>query len=158
MSGMLLLQDAFWGSEKHTTAIFRSDCGIDLHFVDQRRFGSMWLVENENSVIGKLGVEPLETSFTPAVLGNLLIRRQVAIKVLLCDQHAIAGIGNMYADEALFAARIHPLKRANDLVPNEIERLHRSIVDILQVAIRRKGAIYLNTKSGKRGYCSSRVS
>lgn len=140
MSGMLLLQNAFCEPEKHTSAIFRLDGGTDLHFVDQRRFGSMWLTEDENRVIGKLGIEPLEPSFTPAVLGDILSRRRVAIKVLLCDQHTIAGIGNMYADEALFAARIHPLKKANTLSSDEIERLHRGIVELLQEAIKRKGA------------------
>ncbi|MCL0034419.1 bifunctional DNA-formamidopyrimidine glycosylase/DNA-(apurinic or apyrimidinic site) lyase [Dehalococcoidia bacterium] len=140
MSGVLLLRDASCGPENHTSAIFRLDGDNDLHFVDPRRFGSMWLTEDQNRVIGKLGIEPLGPSFTPAVLGNLLSPRRVAIKVLLCDQHAIAGMGNMYADEALFAARIHPLRKANALSTDEIKRLHRGIVKVLQGAIKRKGA------------------
>lgn len=140
MSGVLLLRDASCGPEKHTSVIFRLDGGSDLHFVDQRRFGSMWLIEDPTEVVGKLGSEPLDSSFTPAVLGNLLSQRRVPIKALLCDQHAIAGIGNMYADEALFAARIHPLTKANTLSSDEIERLHRGIVKVLQGGIKRKGA------------------
>lgn len=140
MSGMLLLKDTSQKSEEHTSAIFRLDGSDDLHFVDQRRFGSMWLIEDPAEIIGKLGGEPLDPSFTPAVLGNLLSRRRVPIKVLLCDQHAIAGIGNMYADEALFAARIHPLKKANTLSDDEIERLHRGIVKVLEEGIKHKGA------------------
>jgi formamidopyrimidine-DNA glycosylase len=140
MSGVLLLKDVSQGSEKHTSAIIRLDGDSDLHFVDQRRFGAMWLTEDENKVIGKLGSEPLDASFTPAVLGNLSSRRRVPIKVVLCDQHAITGIGNMYADEALFAARIHPLRKANTLSFDEIERLHRGIVKVLQGGIKHQGA------------------
>jgi formamidopyrimidine-DNA glycosylase len=140
MSGVLLLKDASQGSENHTSAIFWLDGDSDLHFVDQRRFGAIWLTEDENKVIGKLGNEPLDPSFTPAVLMKLSSRRRVAIKVLLCDQHAIAGIGNMYADEALFAARIHPLKKANILSSDEVERLHRSILKVLQEGVKDKGA------------------
>ncbi|MBT9165886.1 MAG: Formamidopyrimidine-DNA glycosylase [Chloroflexi bacterium] len=140
MSGVLLLRDASHGLENHTSAIFRLDGGSDLHFVDQRRFGSIWLTEDENKVIGKLGGEPLDASFTPAALGNLSSKRRVPIKVLLCDQHTIAGIGSMYADEALFAARIHPLRKANTLSGDEIERLHRGIVKVLQDGIKHNGA------------------
>jgi formamidopyrimidine-DNA glycosylase len=140
MSGVLLLKNASCGPEKHTSAIFRLDGGSDLHFVDQRRFGAMWLTEDTNRVIGKLGIEPMDSSFTPAVLGNLSRQRRVATKVLLCDQHVIAGIGNMYADEALFVARIHPLKKANTLSSDEVERLHHSILKVLQEGVKDKGA------------------
>ncbi|MCL0038529.1 bifunctional DNA-formamidopyrimidine glycosylase/DNA-(apurinic or apyrimidinic site) lyase [Thermodesulfovibrionales bacterium] len=140
MSGMLLLKNVSCGPEKHTIAIFRLNGSADLHFVDQRQFGSMWLTENENKVIGKLGIEPLEPSFTPVILGNLLSQCRAAAKVLLCDQHAIAGIGNMYADEALFASHIHPLRKANTLSTDEVKRLHRGIVKVLQAGIKHRGA------------------
>ena len=68
-----------------------------------RRFGKMWLVKDKNSVVGKLGPEPLEPEFTPEVLAKILDNRKIAIKGLLLDQTLIAGIGNMYADEALYS-------------------------------------------------------
>ena len=77
----------------------------------------MWLVEDENTIVGKLGPEPLEADFTPEVLAQRLSKRTAPIKALLCDQSFIAGIGNMYADEALFAAKIHPLRPGEQPVP-----------------------------------------
>lgn len=137
MSGLLRL-----GSPGHdrVTAIFYLDDGEKLFFCDQRKFGSLWLVEDEDSVIGKLGLEPLDPSFTPGLLQSLLSRRRVPIKVLLCDQEVIAGIGNMYADEALFAAGIHPLRRADTLLEEEIHRLQRTIREVLKGGIESKGA------------------
>jgi formamidopyrimidine-DNA glycosylase len=86
-----------------------------IHFKDMRRFGRMWLVEDENQITGKLGPEPLEPEFTPEVLAQILKDRNTPVKSLLLDQTLIAGIGNMYADEALFDARLHPLRSANSL-------------------------------------------
>jgi len=100
----------------------------------------MWLVKDTNPVINKLGPEPLEDSFTPQLLAQRLANHTVAIKALLCDQSFIAGIGNMYADEALFATKIHPLRPANSLTQDEIERLYYAIRRILWSAIDNKGA------------------
>ena len=140
MSGVLLIKPTSQKLENHTTAIFHLDGGGDLHFIDQRKFGSMWLVKDENTVVGKLGPEPLDASFTLAILRKISSQHRIPIKVLLCDQHAIAGIGNMYADEALFAARIQPLKKANALSDDEIERLHAAIIEVLERGIKSKGA------------------
>jgi formamidopyrimidine-DNA glycosylase len=90
--------------------------------------------------INKLGPEPLETDFTPKLLARRLSKRTAPIKALLFDQKFIAGIGNMYADEALFRARIHPLHPGKSLSPEEIKRLHRAIRQILAAAINNKGA------------------
>jgi len=100
----------------------------------------MWLVENTDAIVGKLGPEPLESNFTPQVLAQRLNNRTAPIKALLCDQKAIAGIGNMYADEALFAAKIYPLRSGKSLSPEEVERLHRAIQQLLWAAIDNKGA------------------
>ena len=140
MTGVLLAQPTPTTPKKHTTAIFQLDGGVDLYFIDQRKFGSIWLVKDVNTVIGKLGPEPLDASFVPAVLRKLSVKRRIPIKTLLCDQHAIAGIGNMYADEALFSARIHPLKKANTLTDSEIDRLHAAIKEVLERGIQNKGA------------------
>lgn len=137
MSGLLRL-----GSPKTDPVIaaFYLDDGQELYFCDRRRFGNIWLVENESSVIGELGPEPLSPSFTPEVLQVSTSRRRVPIKVLLCEQQVIAGIGNMYADEALFAARIHPLRRSNTLLEEEIQNLHWAIRKVLEGGIKNKGA------------------
>lgn len=124
----------------YTRASFCLTNGDEIHFCDKRRLGKIWLVENENEVIGKLGPEPLEKQFTPDLLGQLLKLRNVAIKALLCDQNLIAGIGNMYADEALFAARLHPLTKGTSLTDKQINQLHDAIVEVLKSAIGNGGA------------------
>ena len=141
MTGSLLVDPA---NDKFTRAVFRLDNGAELHFWDPRKFGKMWLVGDESTVADKLGPEPLTEDFTAQVLGQRLNRRTAPIKPVLLDQSVIAGIGNMYADEALFDARIHPLKSAGGLSPDEIERLHGSIKKVLRKALASKGASVRN--------------
>jgi formamidopyrimidine-DNA glycosylase len=140
MSGLLLIWPAFFKPEPYTTAVFRLNNRKELHFCDRRKLGVIWLVKDENKVIGKLGPEPLSPYFSPQVLAKLLSRRHAPIKASLCDQSLIAGIGNMYADEALFSARIHPLRRTNSLSSAEIGCLYQSIQKVLQRALESKGA------------------
>lgn len=140
MTGVLLVQRVPQEPRKHSAAMFDLDGGFILHFIDQRKFGAIWLVRDESQVVGKLGPEPLDASFTPALLHDMVDRHRVPIKALLCDQNIIAGVGNMYADEALFAAGIHPLKPSQSLSAGEIERLHRGIIQVLQRGIEQKGA------------------
>jgi formamidopyrimidine-DNA glycosylase len=111
-----------------------------INFRDVRRFGRMWLVDNIDNVIGKLGPEPLESDFTPQVLAGILKNRNTPVKSLLLNQTLIAGIGNMYADEALFQAKIHPLRPAGSLSKTEISSLHAAIQNVLKKGIRNKGA------------------
>jgi formamidopyrimidine-DNA glycosylase len=138
MSGALLLNPE--QTNRHTRVIFHLDNGSQLIFTDRRRLGALWLVENERTIIGKLGPEPLTPEFTAELLAKRLQKHQAPIKAVLLDQAFIAGIGNMYADEALLAARIHPLQKANSLSPQEIRNLHKAIVDVLRSAINSKGA------------------
>ncbi len=140
MTGSLLLKSASAEHDKYIRAIIYLDKEIGLYFRDPRKLGVMWLVEDTNSIIGKLGPEPLESSFTPQILAQRLTKRTAPIKALLCDQGFIAGVGNMYADEALFAARVHPLRSGGSLSQEEIERLHSVIRRILWSAIGNKGA------------------
>jgi len=140
MSGSLLLKSASAEPDKFTRAIIYLDDENALFFRDPRKFGAMWLVEDTNTIVGKLGPEPLEAGFTPQMLAQLLGNRTAPIKALLCDQGFVAGIGNMYADEALFAAGIHPLRQGKSLSRDEIDRLHRAIQQVLRVAISNKGA------------------
>jgi len=140
MTGSLLLKSASAEPDKFTRAILHLDKETQLHFRDPRKLGVMWLIEDKNSIVGKLGPEPLEASFTPQVLSQRLNNRTAPIKALLCDQTFVAGIGNMYADEALFAARIHPLRLGKSLTRDEVERLHSAIRQVLWSAIGYKGA------------------
>ena len=141
MTGSLLLNPA---DDKFARAVIHLDDGIGIYFRDPRKFGAMWLTGDESTVASKLGPEPLEDNFTPEVLVQRLHNRTAPIKPVLIDQSVIAGIGNMYADEALFDARIHPLKPAGSLSVDEIERLHRAIKRVLWAAIGNRGASVQN--------------
>ena len=138
MTGSLLLNPE--QTDRYARVIFHLDDGSRLVFTDRRRLGALWLLENEQAVVGKLGPEPLDPAFTVDTLAERLCRRQAPLKAVLLDQGFIAGIGNMYADEALFAAKTHPLRKANSLSPKELKKLHKAIVNVLRLAIDSKGA------------------
>ena len=138
MSGSLLVGRG--SPPEYTRAIIHLDNGTSIFFRDPRKLGKMQLVEDKSSILDKLGPEPLEPDFTPRLLASRLSKRKAPIKSVLIDQGFIAGIGNMYADEALFAAAIHPLRPANSLTRQEVHRLHRAIQEILWTAIGSKGA------------------
>ncbi|MCX6013131.1 MAG: bifunctional DNA-formamidopyrimidine glycosylase/DNA-(apurinic or apyrimidinic site) lyase [Chloroflexi bacterium] len=153
MSGSLLLRPNTSPPDRFTTAIFYLDNNTQLRFCDTRKLGKLYLVADENSVIGKLGPEPLDKDFTVKALTKRLSARSSPIKAVLIDQTVIAGIGNMYADEILFAAGIHPMRKANSLSVKTLRRLHKSIKDILAAAISCRGASVRDYKdaSGKPG-------
>ena len=138
MTGALLLNPR--KIDPYARAVFQFSNGVQVVFIDQRRLGAMWLVENADTVVGKLGPEPLDKSFTTGILAQRLSRHHIPVKAALLDQSMIAGIGNMYADEALFAARIHPLRRVDALSVHETQSLYSSIRDVLRTAIGNKGA------------------
>ncbi len=140
MTGSLLIGQDSSEPPKYTRAIIHLDKDTNIFFRDPRKFGVMRLVEDADSIVGKLGPEPLEAGFTPQVLAQRLANRTAPIKALLSDQTFIAGIGNMYADEALFAAGIHPLRSGGSLSSEEVKRLHRAIQQVLWSAISNKGA------------------
>jgi len=126
--------------DRFVRAVIHLDGDTKIYFRDPRKFGVMWLVEDKNTVADKLGPEPLEADFTAETLSKALAKRKAPIKALLCDQSVIAGIGNMYADEALFLAKIHPLKPGGSLSKKEIERLYNAIKQVLTNGINDKGA------------------
>jgi len=126
--------------DRFIRAILHLDGGIKIYFRDPRKFGVMWLVKDKNAVASKLGPEPLEAGFTAKTLAKALSGRTAPIKALLCDQSFIAGIGNMYADEALFLAKIHPLRPGGSLSPKDLKRLYQAIRQVLYAAINDKGA------------------
>ncbi len=124
--------------ERYVRGEIRFSDGTALRFSDTRKFGRMAVIDASTA---SLGQEPLARGFTVAWLRALLRRRpRAAIKVLLLDQRAIAGIGNIYAIEALWRARIHPLRKASSLRADEIARLHEAIRWALRKGIRLGGA------------------
>jgi len=138
MTGVLLLDPR--GVDRYARAVFHFSNGHHLVFSDRRRLGLIWLVDDADTVVGKLGPEPLDEIFTPGILGQRLNRHHIPVKAALLDQCIVAGIGNMYADEALFAARIHPLRKADALSPEEVRTLHNCIRRVLGAGIGSKGA------------------
>lgn len=138
MTGRLLINPE--EIDARARAILRLSNGIQLVFSDLRRFGVMRLVQDAEAIIGKLGSEPLSENFTPHLLAQSLGQHHIPVKAALIDQSIIAGIGNMYADEALFAAGIHPLRKADSLSVGEIQKLYHSIRRVLSSAIAGKGA------------------
>lgn len=130
--------------EKHTHVVFHFTDGTELRYRDVRQFGTMHLVRPEEvtkkTSIGKLGPEPLTEPFTLTWLRKQLERRKARLKPLLLNQEFIAGLGNIYVDEALFRAQLHPNRSASSLTVTEIERLYRAIQDTLEEAIAAGGA------------------
>ncbi len=123
----------------HTRVRFQLDDGRWLLFSDTRKFGRMYLVDDPLEVLGELGPEPLEDEFTPERLATMLAGRRGRIKPLLLDQRFLAGLGNIYADEALWRARVHPLRSASTLTPDEVTCLHAGIVSVLCEALEEGG-------------------
>jgi len=123
-------------------ARFRLDDGSELCYADMRKLGTMWLVEDESAVVGKLGPEPLGEAFTPGELRGLLARRSAPVKAVLMDQRAVAGIGNIYADEALFEAGIRPQKAARRVSRKAAERLHGAMRQVLVEALGDRGSSF----------------
>lgn len=131
MTGRLLLAPNDYPEEKHTHIIFQLNNGKELRFSDMRRFGRFWLLQQGETDtytgISKLGFEPFDTQFNTAYLKTNLEKRKKAIKTCLLDQNIVAGIGNIYADEILFTAGIHPARPANSLNATEWESLATEI-------------------------------
>ncbi len=132
---------------------FPLDDGTELRFSDARRFGRVLLAAQPDEVLPPLGPEPLEDSFTLAAFNERLKGRSGALKSLLLDQAFIAGVGNIYADEALHIARLHPLRRADSLSDAERERLYHAVRQALNDGLAHMGASigWYRQPNGKRG-------
>ncbi len=143
-------------TDAHERAVVKLDDGSDVAYRDVRRFGT-WLLLEPEEVDGylaeRLGDEPLERRFTARSLAERLAGRRAPVKAALLDQRALAGLGNIYVDEALWRARIHPLRPARQLGDDELRRLHRAIRDVLRAGIARQGATLRDyrTPDGGRG-------
>ncbi len=140
MSGQLSVQSASQPADQYVHTVFQLDSGDELRFRDVRKFGRVYLVTDPETVLGHLGPEPLSADFTTDWLADQLRRRRRILKPLLLDQAFIAGIGNIYADEALHRAGIRPDRQSNSLQSVEITALHASIQTVLRLGIQRQGA------------------
>lgn len=127
----------------HERAVLELDDGTRLVYRDVRRFGTWLLLEEDEAwpyLARKNGPEPLGPRFTSSWLAAQLARRKAAVKAVLLDQRIVAGLGNIYADEALWRARVSPLRPANELSEAAIARLHRAIRAALRAGIARQGS------------------
>lgn len=150
MTGQLLWLDRNQPLQKHTRVRLFLGENQELRFVDQRTFGKMWWVppdeQPENIITGlkKLGPDPFSPEFSIAYLAKQLQNRRTPIKTALLDQELVAGLGNIYADEALFMSRVPPTTPCMKLNREQIERLHDRIIEVLQTAIDAGGTTFSN--------------
>jgi formamidopyrimidine-DNA glycosylase len=140
MSGDLGLFPSAEPPGRYDHTVFHLDGGWDLRFGDARKFGKVFLLDDPSRVLVALGPEPLSREFTARRLGQSLRRHTRALKPLLLDQAFLAGVGNIYADEALHRARLHPLRRSDSLADEEVRRLWRGVRAALRAGLRHNGA------------------
>jgi formamidopyrimidine-DNA glycosylase len=138
-------------SERHLRARFRLGDGRELWFTDPRRFGEAFLIDDAalDRRFVRLGVEPLSGDFTPEALGEMAAGRTAPLKSFLLDQSGVAGVGNIYADEALFRARLHPLSPAGSMKPEHLEALREGVVAALEAGIDGGGASIDDYRDGR---------
>jgi formamidopyrimidine-DNA glycosylase len=139
MSGRLHLVAQELPRKKHEHVILSFKGGKQLRFHDTRKFGRIYLTSNAEKILGRLGPEPLAAGFTRKILARRLSLRRRLLKPLLLDQTFIAGLGNIYADEALWESKIHPRRIAASLTEFEIRALHRAIRAVLKRGLRNLG-------------------
>ena len=161
MSGDLLIKDSKIKPEKHDRLILKLQSAkssapedpsnlvhaaaprrASLVFNDTRKFGRVWLVSDAAEVLGRLGPEPFSKKFTPKWLHTALHSKHRQIKPLLLDQTFLAGLGNIYTDESLNVAKVHPLMISDAVTVKQAEALHNAIRNVLKEGIRRNGASF----------------
>lgn len=140
MSGDLVVEADDEPVAKHHRLLIALKGGLRLAFNDTRKFGRVWLVHDSTALLSHLGPEPLDQAFTPEVFYQMTKNLNRQIKPLLLDQHFIAGMGNIYTDEALYLAGIHPLTKSDTLNRNQVELLYKAIRTVLQEGILRNGS------------------
>ncbi len=120
--------------------IFLLDDGLRLAFEDTRKFGCIWFLQDPSPVLSRLGPEPFDPEFTVEIFARLLKQHRRQVKPLLMDQGFIAGLGNIYTDEALHIAGVHPLQLSDRLDAVSASRLYNAIRQVLQTGIQENGA------------------
>ena len=139
MSGRLYLVSAEAPPHDHLRVVLNLDNGQELRFQDTRKFGRMYLVDDPQEITAGLGPEPLDEDVTVDDFRRQLARRNARLKSLLLNQQFLAGLGNIYADESLFAAQLHPLRRADSLTQVEQACLYEAIRAVLRSAVQGRG-------------------
>ncbi|MGH9865371.1 MAG: bifunctional DNA-formamidopyrimidine glycosylase/DNA-(apurinic or apyrimidinic site) lyase [Candidatus Acidiferrales bacterium] len=155
MTGQLTVRPSAMPSPLHTHVWFSLDNDCELRYTDPRRFGRMALVPESDSenILGSLGLDALEASEEEFRSG--LAGRRARIKALLLDQRVLRGMGNIYTDESLWHARIHPARLGAALKPDEIARLYRAVQKVLREAIRLRGSSisdYVDAEGERGGF------
>jgi formamidopyrimidine-DNA glycosylase len=140
MSGDMTICPPDYQPAKHDRLLLEFSDGAWLAFNDTRKFGRVWLVDDPADVIGNLGPEPFDPALTAATFGDMLHTRKRQIKPLLLDQTFIAGIGNIYSDEALHLAGVHPLTQSDKILKEQSASLLSAIRTVLETGIKHNGA------------------
>jgi formamidopyrimidine-DNA glycosylase len=142
MTGAVLTGDAA-APGAHRRALITLDDGLEVAYRDVRRFGTWLLLEPgelDPYIDARVGREPLEISYKARHLAEQLESRRAPIKAALLDQRTVAGVGNIYADEALWRARVHPLRPAHELTAEEVRAVHRGVRQALNAGVKRQGS------------------
>jgi formamidopyrimidine-DNA glycosylase len=150
MSGSISVQPADAPADTYTHLVLALDDGRRILFRDMRKFGRARLLDAAGlaALDSSLGPEPLGDSFTPDVLAQLLAGRRTSIKPLLLNQRIVAGLGNIYVDESLWQAQLHPLRSAGSLRREEVNALHTAIQGVLTSAINNRGSTLRDYRTG----------
>jgi formamidopyrimidine-DNA glycosylase len=150
MSGSVSVHAPYASADSHTHLVLVLENGQRIFFRDIRKFGRARLLDADGlaALDASLGPEPLGDSFTVNVLAQIVGRRRTSLKPLLLDQSAVAGLGNIYVDETLWLARLHPLQPASSLQPAEVAALYESMRTVLQRAIGNQGSTLRDYRTG----------
>jgi formamidopyrimidine-DNA glycosylase len=151
MTGQLTIVDADAEPDKHTHVVLRLDGNEQLSFRDTRKFGRIWLLDRQGIDVldRKLGPEPLDDALTAEEFRTLLRKRKGRLKHLLLDQRVIAGLGNIYVDESLWLAQLHPLQTVGELDDTQIDALYSAIRDVLTRSIERRGTTFSDYRDAR---------
>jgi formamidopyrimidine-DNA glycosylase len=142
MTGRILVSSAHlpeWETHPHVRATRYLDDGTCLYLRDLRKFGRIYLLRDAGALVGRLGPEPLSEDFALEQFVALLAGHRRLIKPLLLDQHTLAGLGNIYVDETLWLAGIHPLRRSDSLTVAEVTALYHALHTVLNAAVSHGG-------------------
>lgn len=157
MTGQMALPQPGTPRGRHEHVVFLLDDGRELRFRDTRKFGRWMLIENVSTVLDRLGPEPLDPGFSGRDFARRLAARRAMLKPLLLNQAFVAGLGNIYVDEALWEARLHPRRNSATLTPRQRQQLYRAIRRVLRRGIAAmgttlgSGAANFYSVSGRRG-------
>jgi formamidopyrimidine-DNA glycosylase len=152
MTGQLLISYSDLLDQEHVRLIFRLSSGKNLYFFDSRKFGRIYFVKNPEEIISKIGIDALDPSLSESKFFELLGKRQIRIKSFLLDQRFLSGLGNIYIDECLFKAGIHPETKVNFITRRKRKKLLSVINEVLVGAIQNMGTTISDYKTTGGGF------